>query len=74
MEDELFKNLDKLNDLRNTWNDALTGQKVLANTLWTLFENNEPFANELIKDLNSVMNKASAQLKILKENIEKEKE
>ena len=74
MEDKLFKNLDKLNDLRNTWNDALTAQKVLANCLWTLFENNEPLLKELDSDLKAMMSKAAAHVKILKETIEKEKE
>ena len=74
MEDKLFKNLDKLNDLRNTWNDALTAQKVLGNCLWTLFENNEPLLKELDSDLKTLMSKAAAHVKILKETIEKEKE
>ena len=72
MEDNLFKNLDKLNDLKNHWTDALTAKQVLTSTFWNLFENNEALLKTLTNDLNALMNKAAAQVQILKEAIEKE--
>ena len=65
MEDKLFKNLDKLIDLRNTWTNLINSKHNLATNIWNLVEAVKPAKDEVAKRL-------IAKLDTLMEEIEQE--
>ena len=65
MEDKLFKNLDKLIDLRNTWTNLINSKHNLATNIWNLVEAVNPAKDEVAKRL-------IAKLDTLMEEIEQE--
>lgn len=76
MEDKLFKNLDKLINLRTVWNNILSNYSHLATNFWNLVETikpvNDDIAKRLIAKLDAVLKEAEQEAINIKNQIETE--
>ena len=78
MEDKLFKNLNKLINLRTVWNNILNNYNNLATGFWNLAETVDPakdeIAKRLIAKLDAVLKEAEQEAINIKHQIENETE